>query len=167
MRSMASMQVYFVRHGDAGEKRKWKGPDAERPLSKRGLKTCRQAAEHFACILPAPPGIVLTSPLVRAAQTASIVARAWDVVDTVTADSRLDHGFSVARLRGILSDYRGHGTIVLVGHEPSMSGVISGLVGGGAIELKKGGVASVLVTNRTKPKGKLQFLVTPAVLDCE
>ena len=164
---MASMQVYFVRHGDAGEKRKWKGPDAERPLSKHGLKACRQAAERFACILPAPPGIVLTSPLVRAAQTATIAARAWDVVDSVAADDRLDHGFSIARLRGILSDYRGHSSIVLVGHEPSMSGVISELIGGGTIELKKGGVACVLVTNRTQPKGKLQFLVSPAVLDCD
>jgi phosphohistidine phosphatase len=164
---MASMQVYFVRHGDAGEKRKWKGPDGERPLSKHGLKTCRQAADHFACILPAPPSVVLTSPLVRAAQTATIAARAWDAIEAVTADERLDHGFSIARLRAILSDYRGHSSIVLVGHEPSMSGVISALVGGGEIELKKGGVACVLVTNRTRPKGKLQFLVTPAVLDCE
>ena len=82
-------------------------------------------------------------------------------------DQRLYHGFDLARLRRILADYGDRDTLVLVGHEPSMSAVISALIGGGDIELKKGGVASVLVTNRAKPKGKLQFLVTPAVLACE
>jgi phosphohistidine phosphatase len=161
------MQLYFVRHGDAGDKHKWKGADTERPLSKRGLETCRQSAEHFAGMTPTAPRVVLTSPLVRAAQTATIAARAWGVPEVVTVDERLDHDFSITRLRGILADYRDHDTIVLVGHEPSMSRVISALVGGGNIELKKGGVASVLVTARTKPKGKLRFLVTPAVLACE
>jgi phosphohistidine phosphatase len=167
MCSMASMQVYFVRHGEAGDKRKWKGSDAERPLSKQGLRTSRLAAQQFARITPVPPAVVLTSPLVRAAQTAVIAARAWEIPEAVTVDVRLDHGFSIARLRKILVEYGDRDTLVLVGHEPSMSAVISAVIGGGDIELKKGGVASVLVTNRTKPKGKLQFLVTPAVLDCE
>lgn len=166
----SSVQLYFVRHGDAGDKRKWKGPDAERPLSAKGLQACRLTADHFAKVIPGRPPVILTSPLVRAAQTAAIAARALGAEDSVVVDERLDHGFDPRRLRGILADYANQDTLVLVGHEPSMSRVIAVIVGcdgSGDIDLKKGGVAHVVLPDRGKLRGTLKFLVTPALLSCD
>lgn len=154
--------VYFMRHGDAGDKRAWQGSDAERPLSELGVERTKAAAVHFARTGFRPTRII-TSPLVRATQTAAIVADVLEVQDIVEVDERLAPGFDVAVFRRILKEHPGQDRLFLVGHEPSLSAVIQDVMGGGSIILKKGGVARLDVDHLTPPSGRLAWLDSPTL----
>lgn len=67
------MKLYFVRHGDAGDPAQWEGNDAERPLSDEGR---RRMALEARTMKRLELGVdrIITSPLLRAVQTAEIVA---------------------------------------------------------------------------------------------
>ena len=154
--------VYFMRHGDAGDKRSWEGADADRPLSELGIERTSAAAKHFARTRFKPTKI-LTSPLVRAAQTAEIVADILGAKDLVEVDERLGPDFDVRALRRILKEHADKEKLLLVGHEPSFSAVIEEIMGGGSIVLKKGGVARVDIEQLTPPSGSLVWLDAPSL----
>ena len=154
--------VYFMRHGDAGDKRSWEGDDAERPLSELGVERTTAAAEHFANTRFRPTKI-LTSPLVRAVQTADIVAEILGAEDLVEVDDRLAHEFDIRVLRRILKENAEQTKLLLVGHEPSFSAVIEEVMGGGSIVLKKGGVARVDIDRLNPPSGRLIWLDAPSL----
>jgi len=105
---------------------------------------------------------IVTSPLVRAKQTAEIVAGALKM--PIDEDPRLGIGFNVEALRGILSDRRDAGAVMLVGHEPGMSLTIGAAIGEARIELKKGALACVAFSDVTQLHGELSSLVPPKVL---
>jgi phosphohistidine phosphatase len=107
---------------------------------------------------------IVTSPLVRAKQTAAIVADGLRASDRLAEDERVGLDFDTARLAGILGDRRVANAIMFVGHEPSMSETIGRLVGGARIELKKGGLALVDVPNPASLVGSLVWLIPPKVL---
>ena len=71
------MQLLLIRHGPAGDRSAWNGPDSERPLTVEGREVMRLA-------VPALPGLVpkvdvlATSPFTRAYETAEIVAQVYD-----------------------------------------------------------------------------------------
>ena len=154
--------VYFMRHGDAGDKRFWEGDDADRPLSELGVERTTAAAKHFARTRFRPTKI-LTSPLVRATQTAEIVAEMLGDEDLVEVDSRLAPDFDVRVLRRILKENPEQTKLLLVGHEPSFSAVIDEVMGGGSIVLKKGGVARVDIEHLNPPCGRLIWLDAPSL----
>jgi len=157
------MELYFLRHGDAGSRESWKGSDVSRPLSAEGVARMKREAETLA-LLRLPVEVIVTSPLVRARQTAEIVARELGLEDTLTDDERLAPGFCAEDLAGLLQDYRDHRAILLVGHEPDFSAVVSACIGGGLVECKKGGVARVDVRNPGSIDGVLVWLLPPRVL---
>ena len=154
--------VYFMRHGDAGDRRSWEGDDADRPLSELGIERTTAAAEHFAHTRFHPTKI-LTSPLARAVQTANIVAEILGIEDLVEVDYRLAHDFDIRMLRRILKEHAEETKLLLVGHEPSFSTVIEEVMGGGSIVLKKGGVARVDIDHITPPSGRLIWLDAPSL----
>src|SRR6266571_8199099 len=81
-----NVQLYLLRHAHAGDPAKWKGDDALRPLSEKG----RGQAERLGAFLAArefKPGAIVTSPRLRALETAEIVGRAIDMA--VEVDERL------------------------------------------------------------------------------
>jgi phosphohistidine phosphatase len=157
-----TMRVYFMRHGDAGDKRSWEGADAARPLSQLGIDRTTAAAEHFSRT-DFRPTKILTSPLARALQTADIVAKILDAQELVEVDERLDPSFNVKSFALILKENAGQERLLLVGHDPSFSNVIGAVIGGGAIVLKKGGAARLDIDNVAAPSGKLAWLVSPSV----
>jgi phosphohistidine phosphatase len=157
-----AMRVYFMRHGDAGDKRDWEGDDAERPLSELGIARTTAAAEHFASTKFRPTKI-LTSPLVRARQTADIVAEVLGAREFVEVDNRLSHDFDIRALRRILKENPEQTKLLLVGHEPSFSAVIEEVMGGGSIVLKKGGVARIDIDQFSPPSGRLVWLDAPTL----
>lgn len=114
--------------------------------------------------LPLALDVVITSPLVRARQTAAIVADALKMRERLLEDERLGLDFSPSRLIGILQEHRKANAIMLVGHEPSMSETISHLVGGARITFKKGGLARVDVPDPSSLEGELVWLIPPKVL---
>jgi len=157
------MKLYFLRHGLAGDSKTWAGSDRLRPLTPQGVKQMDAVAEVLAG-WNLQLGRILTSPLVRARQTAEIVARRLGMFDRLTQDERLSPGCKMAQLSELLHDYPSQGDWMLVGHEPDFSGMLTGLVGSGRIQLAKGGLACAELVHRDPLKGELLLLVTPEVL---
>jgi phosphohistidine phosphatase len=128
------MLVFLIRHAHAE-----KGdPDALRPLSSRGRDEARALGEKLAGNAK-PPQLVLTSPLLRARQTADAVAQATGA--KVSVDDRLAPGATEAHFRGVLEDVTG--PVGVVGHQPDCSLFATAVTGhdpgfppGGFAELK-------------------------------
>ncbi len=148
------MELYFLRHGEA-DWPEWKKSDDERPLTKRGKREMRDVAK-FLDRLKVRPDLIVTSPLPRAAQTAEIAA------DYLKAKLRKDEllapGFGPSKLRTVLKRHRAK-VLMLVGHEPDFTQVISELTGA-SLKLSKGGVA-LLDVDPESEEGKLLCLFPP------
>jgi phosphohistidine phosphatase len=157
------MEVYFLRHADAGVPAEWKGSDFERPLSQDGRDRMEREAEAISR-LRLEPGAILTSPLVRARQTAEILAKKLRMEKGLVVEKRLSPGFAIRDLRGILAEHLESKGIVLVGHEPDFSKVIAACTGGGRIECKKGSLARVDMDDPSSAAGILAWLLPPRVL---
>ena len=157
------MIVYFLRHGLAGDRIEWTGNDALRPLTEKGISQMEQAADMFSVLIPDLDAII-TSPLVRARQTAQIVAEKLKMEESLVEDSRLSPGFNYEDLSQILREQAEAAAIILVGHEPDFSQTISDLIGGGRIICKKGGLARVDLTSSDPPQGELVWLIPPKAM---
>ena len=157
-------RLYFLRHGLADHPH-YRGDDALRPLSREGELRMRQAAAFLAG-LDLGLDVLLTSPLVRAAQTAAIVAGRLGLADRILEEPRLGPGFGVEPLAAILGDLpETHRRIMLVGHEPGFSEVVGAITGGSAVVCKKGGLARVdLQDGDGELQGRLLWLLPPAIL---
>ena len=115
------MRVYLVRHGQAEPG----NPDDLRRLTPRGREQARLLATHLGAE-GASPDAVVSSPLLRARETADEVARALGVRAEV--DERLAPGATADDVRAAIAG-RGF-TVVLVGHEPDCGRVAAELGGG-------------------------------------
>jgi phosphohistidine phosphatase len=159
-----SLKLYFLRHGQAGNRHDWHKDDSERPLTVEGKKRMqREAATIWKLDLSLD--IILSSPLVRALQTAEIVAKAADSTARVITDDRLAPGFGPKDLTAILADHNSARGLLLVGHEPDFSETIGQVTGGGRITMKKGALAYVEVEDPATIKGTLVWLIPPKVLE--
>ncbi len=156
------MRLLFLRHGAAEARETWSGPDEGRPLTAEGRRLMAREATTLAR-LGVVPDVILTSPLVRARETAEIVAAGLGVTDRLHDDERLAGGFDTQRLRAILHEHAGLGCIMLVGHEPDFGLTIGALVGGSAVACKKGGLARVDVDAGSNV-ARLVWLLPPKVL---
>jgi len=155
------MRLYFLRHGLAADPGAWQGSDADRPLTDEGRERIGLEAKAIALLEPALDAIV-TSPLVRARQTAGLVALRLGV--PVTDDARLGHDFDRERLAQVVRENADAQALMLVGHEPTFSSTIAALIGGGAVTMKKGGLARVDLADASATRGVLVWLLTPKVL---
>ena len=148
------MELYFLRHGEA-DWPNWNKPDDERPLTKRGKKEMREVAK-FLGRLNVEPDLIVTSPLPRALQTAEI---ATDYLKAkLRKDELLAPGFGMSELRTVLKRHHAK-VLMLVGHEPDFTNVISGLTGA-SVKLSKAGVALVEVDPESE-EGRLLWLFPP------
>lgn len=100
--------------------------------------------------------------MARAKETAEFIADHLDL--EAIEDERLRPGFDVDALKNVVADRFNMKAIMLVGHEPDFSETISHLIGGGRIDLKKGGLACVEVENPAAMQGDLVLLAPPKVL---
>ena len=114
------MLVYLCRHAEAAPG----DPDALRPLTAEGVEQAERLAAQLAREQPAP-ALVLSSPLLRARQTAEAIARATGA--EARADERLAPGATVESLRELLDDLEG--PIATVGHQPDCSEIVVALTG--------------------------------------
>jgi phosphohistidine phosphatase len=156
------LQIYFVRHGPA-DRSAWTGNDFERPLTPEGRASIEESARRLREI-GFQPDFILSSPFVRALQTAEIIADVLGRRDRLVADKRVDCDFDMAKLRSILSEYSSAEAIALVGHEPSFSAVVGELIGGGLVVCKKGSVARVDLESCESRHGELVWLLQPRTL---
>ncbi len=150
------MKLYFLRHGIAYERENWEGDNDElRPLTEEGIAAMKREAKLIER-LDLKLDAIITSPLVRARDTAKIVAKRLDIA--LAESDLLKPGFDLLMLETLASDYPQYSSLMVVGHEPDFSGVISGVIGGGSIVLKKGGLASVDITSQHPIRGELVWL---------
>jgi phosphohistidine phosphatase len=138
--------IWLLRHGDAEDG----SPDEQRKLTGKGERQARAAGAALAA-LGVEPAACLSSPKVRAADTAKLVCESLggevELVDALSGGS-----FDPEEVAA------GHdGDVILVGHEPDFSEAVQRLTGA-RIDLKKGGVAAV-------KNGELRLLLRPKDLE--
>lgn len=139
----------------------WSGDDALRPLTSKG----REQSERLGRFLESRgvrPDVIATSPLVRASQTAEIVAACLGM--SVRVDPRLASGFTRLQLWPLL-DELGAREPMLVGHDPDFSDLIAYLIDANGISLKKGALATIdMHTQIGDGEAELRWLVPPKLL---
>lgn len=155
------MKLYFVRHAAASRKTTWAADDGLRPLTRTGKARFRAAARALATSGALAPTLIVTSPLVRARQTADILAKALPASVAVVEDERLAGDFDAAALHAILSDHRDVTALAIVGHNPSFTEVLSAVTGDANVNVRKGAVALVELNHVTVPSGRLMWLAPP------
>lgn len=158
------MRCYFLRHGAARDAATWQGDDFDRPLTAEGQERIAREAKALAK-LQLDIDAIITSPLVRAKQTAALVAETLKLRKRLIEDDRLGVDFDLSRLASVLAEHANADAVMLVGHEPSMSQTIGQLVGGARIDFKKGGLACVELPDASSSQGQLAWLVPPKVLE--
>ena len=150
-----------MRHAHAGNPDAWTGDDAERPLSAKGQGQAKRLARFLASAGLKLDAIV-TSPKVRARQTAEPVAAALGV--HYITDTRLGGHLDEDVLEQIVADAGGD-SVMLVGHDPDFSDVAASLAGAEELQMKKGALAKFEVVRPLKPStGVLRWLVPPDLL---
>ena len=159
-----SLSLYFLRHGQAENRADWHGDDSKRPLTVEGIHRMEREAAGIKR-LRLPLGLIITSPLVRAYQTAELVAKASGGSTRFIPDNRLSPGFGPTQLRAIVREHRKAKGLMVVGHEPDFSETISQVTGGGRIAMKKGALAYLEIEDSASLQGVLVWLIPPKVLE--
>ena len=155
------MLLILIRHGIAAPLGAGRASDKERPLTTKGAERFRLVAQALARLLPRPSAI-LTSPLLRARQTADIAAQAWG-----GPPPRTHPALATGDWPGVVKAMADHGKddmVVLVGHENWISEVTARLLGGdsgGCFRYRKGGVAAIEIADTKAVAGRLLWFVPP------
>jgi phosphohistidine phosphatase len=159
--SSPQVELYLLRHAHAGNPDAWTGDDAERPLSDKGRAQAERLARFLAAI-DLKLDAVVTSPKVRARQTAEPIATAVGV--HYVTDPRLAGSVDEDVIEQIVADAGGE-RVMLVGHDPDFSDVAASMTGAEYLSLKKGALAKFDVARPVKPAGALlRWLVPPDLL---
>jgi phosphohistidine phosphatase len=160
------MKLYILRHGDAADHGDPRYPtDASRPLTPKGIKRTRQLANGLRQ-MDITFNVILSSPLLRAKQTAEIVARSLKLEKHLRFTPHLAPEGAYVDVIAQIENVRGRAeNILIVGHEPLLSGLISLLCTGGpllGLTLKKGGLARLEIAQLKAGRcAMLEWLLTP------
>ncbi len=155
------VELYFLRHADAGDPLAWPGPDEDRPLSAKGERQAERVARLLASVASRPDTVV-SSPKLRAFQTARIVA-AEIGVEVVISD-RLAAGLDVASLDALVEEAGFPERPLLVGHDPDFSATVSALVGADVLVRKAALVRVDADLPLATGGGALHWLIPPDAL---
>lgn len=169
------LQLYLVRHAIAAPRGEDWPDDGMRPLTPEGMTRMRRAARGLAS-LGVQLEVILTSPLVRARQTADILAGASSSPPAIAVVDALAPGGTPVAVVAEIAKHGKKTEIALVGHEPGIGELAAHLLGGGpGLEFKKGAVARIDVhglggsstsplTPATSRTGTLRWFLPPRVL---
>ena len=161
------MQIYIVRHGVAIDREDPKcPPDPERYLTEEGVEKPKQVAKGMAT-LGITGDVFLTSPYVRAAQTAEVFANALDYAkQKIRRTDLLLPGAEPTQLFRELAKDKQASTVFLFGHAPQLDDIIATALGSKkhVTSLKKAGVAFLELKRLSPPIGQLVWLATPKML---
>jgi phosphohistidine phosphatase len=152
-----TMQLYLLRHAEAED-----DPinDERRALTAKGEKQARSVG-RFCRDHSIIPGLVLSSPLRRAAETARIFARELNLEDAVLLEEFLRPGLTLGRMFSGLEKCPEKASILLVGHEPDLSELAGSLIGTRAenIHFRKATLMSVKLLKMESGAGAIDFLI--------
>jgi phosphohistidine phosphatase len=161
------MDLYIVRHAIAVERgTPGYDDDSQRPLTDTGRKKMKKIVKGLRQ-LDVELDRILTSPYVRARDTAKILAEGFKLQDEIAFSDNLIPPGNFDKLIDEIIANHSVDSLALVGHEPMLSGFISFLMTGNpdaAIMLKKGGVCLLAADDLAQGRrATLQWLLTPAV----
>jgi phosphohistidine phosphatase len=161
------MQLYIVRHGIAIDREDPKcPPDPERFLTEEGTEKTKQAARGVAEIASVPD-LMLSSPYVRALQTAEIFSKALEYdKDKIRKSDFLLPGAEPLQLFRELSRDKDNSVVFVFGHAPHLDDLVAAALTSKhrITSLKKAGVALVELKRLVPPSGELIWLSTPKLL---
>ncbi len=158
------MRLIVVRHAIAVPRGTPGIADEKRPLTPEGEERFKEAAAGIARLFERPDAL-LTSPWLRARQTAGILAKAWRGIEPTETEALAGRPF--AEQAAVLDRHPAKATVAIVGHEPHLSALLARLVGarhGERREMKKGGIALLDVPGRLAEGGTLLMFVPPKLL---
>ena len=158
-------ELRLLRHAHAGDPEKWARPDAERPLSDKG----RHQAARLGRLLSHNsdrPDVFITSPKVRARQTAEGVVAAMGGGIPILEDARLAGALDLATIDAVVRDAGDPERPCLVGHDPDFSELLGELVGVSDLPMRKGAYARIdLGRPFGAGRGTLRYLLPPDLLE--
>ena len=158
------MVLYFLRHASAGEHLSNPKKDEKRALDKTGIEQCGEVGRALAA-LDVQVDIILSSPLKRSAQTASLVGNELSYEGKLFLEDGLRPASTFADFRKMLEKYAKFETVMVVGHNPNLSEFLGRSISASgceaSVELKKGAVARVEMNRNS---GSLLWCITPKVL---
>ncbi len=161
-RALSRVDIYIMRHGKAEDIRQGTS-DEDRRLTEKGREATASAGRWIAS-----QGIffdfIASSPLARAKETAAIVADELGQKDRLVIWKALSPGGNTDGVFRAISRHQNARLILLVGHEPLLSALISRIISGEentAIALSKGSLAKIRgYMHSVNPSGELHWLVT-------
>jgi len=158
------MIVYFLRHASAGEHVANPKKDEKRALDKEGIEQCGYIGRALVA-LDVQVDVIISSPLKRCTQTASLVGNELGYEGKLQLDTGLRPEAGLADFRKLLEKYSRQESVMVVGHNPNLSQFLGSVISDSgceaSVDLKKGAVAKV---EMRRTSGTLQWCVTPKVL---
>jgi phosphohistidine phosphatase len=159
------VELYLIRHGLAAERGDEWPDDTKRPLTHKGIARLRREASALNRL-----GVsfdqVLSSPLVRARQTAEVLAEGLAARPPLALIEALSPGGTTAQVIEELGKHARRKRIALVGHEPNIGELAAKLIGARlAIEFKKGAICRIDVDTLPPARaGRLRWFLSPKML---
>jgi phosphohistidine phosphatase len=157
------MIIYFVRHASAGQSVSNPKKDEKRPLDRDGIEQCGFVGRALAA-LNAQPDVIISSPLKRATQTASLIGNELGFEGKLLLEPALKPEASFSEFRRMLEKYSRHEAIMVVGHNPSMTEFLARMIAKSGsealIDFKKGAVARA---ETVRNSATLNWFFTPKI----
>jgi phosphohistidine phosphatase len=158
------MILYFLRHASAGQHLVNPKKDEKRALDKEGIEQCGYIGRALVA-LDVQVDTIVSSPLKRSTQTASLVGNELGYEGKLQLDNGLRPAAGLADFRKLLEKYSRQEAIMVVGHNPNLSQFLGAVISESgceaSLDLKKGAVAKV---EMRRTFGTLQWCLTPKVL---
>jgi phosphohistidine phosphatase len=161
------MNLYLMRHADAGVPRENPVLDAKRGLVKEGKQQCMLMAGVLAA-LKVQVDVIIASPLKRARQSAQFVATEIGFESPIITSPALAPDGDCAAIQQLIAEYSSREGVLLVGHNPNLHRFIAKTLSGtnghqtpqglGSIRLRKGAIARIDLAKRP---AQLQWLIDP------
>ena len=158
------MTIYFLRHANAGKPLANPKKDEKRALDKDGIEQCGAVGRALTA-LDVQVDVIISSPLKRAAQTASLVGNELSYEGKLQFEDALRPGATFSDFRRMLEKYAKQEAVMVVGHNPSLSEFLGRILTETGCEagtdLKKGAVAKLEIERNS---AVLQWCLTPKVI---
>ena len=168
------MNLYILRHASAGTRRVNPLIDTKRPLDKEGKQQCMLVGSYLTA-LKVQFDLIVSSPLKRALQTASLVGTETGYDSKVLISQALTPEASVAAFEKLVTSFANYDNVLVVGHNPNLAVFLGAMIGARnvsalgitrqagrpAIRLRKGAIARV---DCARQPGTLHWLVDPRIL---
>ena len=156
------MNLYILRHASAGTRRANPVVDVKRPLDKEGKQQCFLVGNYLSA-LNVQFDRVVSSPLKRALQTASLVGTETGYDSKIDISESLSPDASVQKFHELVRSLEKYDNVLVVGHNPNLPVFMGSLLAPGrlSIRLRKGAIARI---DCTRLPGTLHWLVDPRIL---